>query len=415
MTMTASPSLGKEQIFSIGKDYPVVKPGDVSSDEPVKNVVYMIGDGMGFSHIFTAWVANKGKLNLDGFPVAGMARTWCADKVITDSAAAGTALACGSKTKKGMVGLSPSGERLDSLIVHAADMGKSTGMVVTCDVTDATPASFFAHVPKRTMAWDIASFLPASRIDFLVAGGLSKLQKRPDGRDILGEMKKEGYSIALDRAELEASTGGRLCAILAPGHLAHPGERGDVMSKAVKKGLDVLARNKKGFFMVVEGSKIDKAAHKNDLGLMMEEIFDFDRTIGVVLQWASSHPGTLVVVTADHNTGGLTLLGGDKEKGEVICHFSSGEHNEAAAPVFAFGAGAEKFTGIYENTDIQKKILEAMKHDSARKESRKKACHQKHLGEVGLEKQAVPLAQITGFFTALYFRVDLFVEYCTIL
>lgn len=386
-------SKGAEQHLTVEQDYPIIDSVVAVKGVPVKNVIYMIGDGMGFPHVSTAWVANKGKLNMDRFPVTGMARTWCSNKLITDSAAAGTALATGSKTTYGTVGMSPEGKNLNSLLVHAQGQGKATGVIVTCDLTDATPAAFFSHVPKRAMAIDIAGFLPESRIDFFVAGGMSKLKKRPDGRDILDEMRQKGYEVSINRDQLKETRGNKVCAILADKNLPSPRERGNVLEKAVEKGMDVLSRNENGFFLMVEGSKIDKAAHKGDLAVMIDEIFDFDRAVGKALQWAESHPGTLVVVTADHNTGGLTLLGGDKKTGKVVCDFSTTSHNGVSVPVFAFGAGADSFTGIYENIEIPKKILAAMKNGSAKGLGEvvkgREACHQMENGGVGLEKKGI--------------------------
>lgn len=127
------------------------------------------------------------------------------------------------------------------------------------------------------------------------------------------------------------------------------------------KALDTLSRNPNGFFLMIEGSNIDKAAHSNNLEEMMEELLDFDRTAGAVLDWASKHPGTLVVITADHNTGAFALTGGSREQGEITGRFGSGSHDGVAVPVYAFGAGSGDFTGIYENTDIFNKIMNALK------------------------------------------------------
>ncbi|WP_418674225.1 alkaline phosphatase, partial [Akkermansia sp.] len=134
-----------------------------------------------------------------------------------------------------------------------------------------------------------------------------------------------------------------------------------VLRQATLKALETLSRNPRGFFLMVEGSNIDKAAHHGKLAEMMEEIFDFDRTAGAVLEWAARHPGTLVVITADHNTGAFSLSGGNLEKGEITALFSSGNHDGVAVPVYAFGSGSGAFTGIYENTDIFRKIMAAMK------------------------------------------------------
>ncbi|WPX40775.1 alkaline phosphatase [Akkermansia sp. N21116] len=353
-----------EQVYTFEKDYPVKAVAAVPSDVPVKNVIFMIGDGMGMHHVFTAWAANKGKLNLEHCTVTGLAKTWCTDKLITDSAASGTALASGSKTTYGTVGMTPDGKKLDSLVDDAAGMGKSTGVVVTCDLTDATPAAFCANAPNRSQAWDIAACFPTSKADFIFGGGSAKFEGRPDGRNLFAEMKKAGYTIARNWEETDAVKEGRVFAVVDKGNLAKPSERGDVLEKAVMKAIDILAGNKKGFFLMVEGSKIDKEAHANNLPVMLDELYDFDRTVGKVLSWASQHPGTLVVITADHNTGGLTLIGGDKEKGEVKCKFSTGNHNEVAVPVYAYGAGSGVFTGVYENTEICNRIREALKNGS---------------------------------------------------
>lgn len=353
-----------EQVYTFEKDYPVKAVAAVPSDVPVKNVIFMIGDGMGMHHVFTAWAANKGKLNLEHCTVTGLAKTWCTDKLITDSAASGTALASGCKTTYGTISMTPDGKKLDSLVDDAAGMGKSTGVVVTCDLTDATPAAFCANAPNRSQAWDIAACFPTSKADFIFGGGSAKFEGRPDGRDLFAEMKKAGYTIARNWEETDAVKEGRVFAVVDKGNLAKPSERGDVLEKAVMKAIDILAGNKKGFFLMVEGSKIDKEAHANNLPVMLDELYDFDRTVGKVLFWASQHPGTLVVITADHNTGGLTLIGGDKEKGEVKCKFSTGNHNEVAVPVYAYGAGSGVFTGVYENTEICNRIREALKNGS---------------------------------------------------
>lgn len=350
-----------EQVYTLEKDYPVQKVEATPTDVPVKNVVFMIGDGMGMSHVFTAWAANKGKLNLENCPVTGLAKTWCSNKLVTDSAAAGTALATGHKTTYGTVGMTPDGKKLDSLVDDAAGMGKSTGVVVTCDLTDATPASFCANAPHRSKAWDIAACFPESGADFIFGGGSAKFENRPDGRDLFAEMKKAGYAVARSWEETDAVKSGKVFSAVDKGNLAKPSDRGNVLEKATMKAIDLLSGNDKGFFLMVEGSKIDKEAHANNLPVMLDEVFDFDRTVGKVLDWASRHPGTLVVITADHNTGGLTMIGGDKEKGEVTCKFSTGNHNETVVPVYAYGAGSGAFTGVYENTDISNRIRDALK------------------------------------------------------
>ena len=131
-----------------------------------------------------------------------------------------------------------------------------------------------------------------------------------------------------------------------------PDERGDLLARASMKGIELMNRNKKGFFMMIEGSQLDDYGHFNQLDMLMKETLDFDQTIGRVMKWAAEDGETLVVVTADHETGGLTLVNGDKNEGRVECCFSTRDHSGAMVPVYAFGPGAEHFTGIYETTDV---------------------------------------------------------------
>lgn len=366
-------SAAEPQHFVQEHPYPVTQIREPDRQAPVTRVILMIGDGMGIHHLTAAWAANRGHLFLENCPVTGIAKTWCADKLVTDSAAAGTAMATGTKTLYHRVAVCPRGKKLDSLIDKAADLGKATGVIVTCELNDATPAAFCANNEKRSDSYGIIGDYPRSRADFIFGGGATYFTQRPDGRDIFREMSAQGYRIARSWEEAAALPPGKTLAVVAPGNLPPPARRGDVLRKATLKALDTLSRNPRGFFLMVEGSNIDKEAHHGKLAEMMEEIFDFDRTAGAVLDWASRHPGTLVVITADHNTGAFALTGGHLEKGEITAQFGSGSHDGVAVPVYAFGAGSGAFTGIYENTDIFHKILEALNKGAAASAPVKKA------------------------------------------
>ena len=345
-----APSLlpaAENQRFTLERPYPVAEIPEPDRSLPVTNVILMIGDGMGIHHLSAAWAANRGRLFIENCPVTGISKTWCADKLVTDSAAAGTAMATGTKTLYHRVAVCPKGNRLDSLVDKAADMGKSTGVIATCELNDATPASFCANNEKRSDAYGIIGDYPRSRADFIFGGG--------------GKYFTQGYRVARTWEEAGALPPGKTLAVTAPGNLPPPSKRGDVFRQAALKALDTLSRNPDGFFLMIEGSNIDKAAHSNNLEEMMEELLDFDRTAGAVLDWASKHPGTLVVITADHNTGAFALTGGSREKGEITARFGSGSHDGVAVPVYAFGAGSGAFTGIYENTAIFSKIMDAFK------------------------------------------------------
>ena len=319
----------------------------------VRNVIIMIGDGMGLEQVSCAWVLNHGKLNLDNFPFTGISRTYCTDALITDSGAGGTALAVGRKTAEGHVGTAADSTDVPSVLVKAQELGKKTGVVVTCHFADATPCDFCCHNEYRYNQDDLIADYVVSGVDYLSGGGLDYFTvNRKDGRDITKEMAAAGYTVALTEAELMAAEL-PVIGILAPDNLPVAMERGDLYRHTVARGLDLLSRESgdKGFVMMLEGSCIDDWLHGNDIGKAMEELLDFDRTIGDVLQWAAADGHTLVVVTADHNTGALTLQDGDLEQGSIGVAFGNESHNGIAVPVYAWGPGSDAFTGIKENAE----------------------------------------------------------------
>ena len=322
----------------------------------VKNVVLMIGDGMSLMHVYSAWTANRGKLYLDNSQAVGLSKTYCADKLITDSGAGGTAIATGQKTKYHYVGVDPQGNELPSLITLSKQKGMSAGIAVTCRLWDATPADFCCHNVDRDDEYDLVADYVECGADYVVGGGAEKFENRPDGRNIFQELEAKGYQVARSWEEAQALKNGKIFAVTDKRDTPVPAERGDRLAQSALKGMDIMDKNKKGFFMMIEGSQLDDYGHFNDLDLLMQETHDFDRTVGAVFEWAAKDGETLVVVTADHETGGLTLVDGDLQKGEIKCKFSTGSHSGVMVPVYAFGPGAEHFTGLYENTAIFDKI-----------------------------------------------------------
>ena len=317
----------------------------------VKNVIIMIGDGMGLEQVSCAWVLNHGKLNLDSFPYIGLSRTYCTNELITDSGAGGTALAIGQKTAYSCVGVAADSTDVPSVLVKAHELGKKTGVAVTCHFADATPCDFCCHNEYRYNQEDLIADYVECGVDYLAGGGLDWFTvNRTDGRDITKEMAAAGYTVALTEDELMAADI-PVIGILAPDNLPIAMERGDLYRHTVTRGLDILSRESgdKGFVMMLEGSCIDDWLHGNDIEKGMEELLDFDRTIGDVLEWAAKDGHTLVVVTADHNTGALTLQDGNLEEGLIGVAFGSDSHNGIAVPVYAWGPGSDKFTGIKEN------------------------------------------------------------------
>lgn len=346
----------KEQTYVMEQPYAVTKITPPQGKK-VKNVILMIGDGMSLMHVYSAWTANRGKLFLtDNCQAVGLSKTYCANRLITDSGAGGTAMATGQKTNYHSVGVDTLGHPLPSLIDLAAAKGKSTGIAVTCRLWDATPADFCCHNADREQEEAIVGDYVKSPVDYVFGGGAKLFKNRTDGRDIFQELRDKGYQTPATWEELAKIESGKVFAVPYEVDTPVPAERGDLLARASLKGLDLLNQNENGFFMMVEGSQLDDYGHFNDLSMLMQETHDLDRTIGALFEWAARDGETLVVVTADHETGGLTLVGGDLKEGKIVCKFSTGDHSGVMVPVYAFGPGAEEFTGVYENTAIFDKI-----------------------------------------------------------
>lgn len=345
----------KVQTYVMENPYPVEKIVPPTGTK-VKNVILMIGDGMSLMHVYSAWTANRGKLYLENCEVTGLSKTYCANKLVTDSGAGGTAMAIGQKTNYHSVGVDVNGNPQPSLIKLAKQKGMSAGVAVTCRLWDATPADFCCHNTDRDNEDEIIADYVNCEADYVVGGGAKKFENRKDGRNIFKELEQKGYQVARSWEECKNLKSGKIFAVTDSVDTPLPAERGDRLAQSSLKGIELLNQNPNGFFMMIEGSQLDDYGHFNDLDLLMQETHDFDRTVGKILEWAAKDGETLVVVTADHETGGLTLIDGDKDKGEIKCKFSTTGHSGVMVPVYAFGPGAELFTGIYENTDIFHKI-----------------------------------------------------------
>ena len=351
--------------FAEDDKYTMLEPYEtVTVQEPtgkkVKNIIFMIGDGMGYEQISAAWVCNGGKLNLDNMSKIGIQRTYSANKLVTDSAAAGTALATGHKTNNGMVAMTPDTVAVKSLAEEAMEKGKRAGLAVTCRVNDANPAVFLSHSETRKNQEDIVEQMAGSGVYFLSGGGYKFWRDREDGKDITEVVKAKGYSYVETKEDLMAVEEGPVVALMDSYELQPALDRGDILPASVTKALELLD-NKKGFFLMIEGSMIDDGGHDNKAGHTMEEVFDFDRTLGIVLEWARKDGETLVVVTGDHATGGMTLLGGSIEDKRIRVNYSTTGHNGIFLPVFAWGPHSEDFVGVYENTELSDRIRALIK------------------------------------------------------
>lgn len=347
----ANDQFSEDDTYMVVTPYQTVKVSQPPLDAKIKNVIFMIGDGMGFEQVSCGWVLNGGHLNIDNCLYTGVSRTYAANALITDSCAGGTALATGQKTNYGYIAVDPDQNPLESVLKHAQNLGMKTGVAVTCRINDATPADFVCHSSDRHEEAEIAAQYVDSGVDFIAGGGLEFWQNREDGRDLVMEMKKKGYTFVNDSESLARVRKGRVLGLFAPLEMEPALDRGPILEECTEKALEVLD-NRKGFFLMIEGSCIDDWAHKQKVGYMAEELFDFDRAVGRVLEWAAKDGHTLVVITADHATGGLTMIQGSLEDRSVKVHFSTKGHNGIFVPVFAFGPGADKFVGVHENAEI---------------------------------------------------------------
>ena len=317
----------------------------------VKNIIIFIGDGMGVPHLYAGMTVNGTPFSLEKFPYSGLSKTYSADNYITDSGAGGTAIACGVKTNNGMIGVTPDNKTVSSITEIAHRNGLAAGVVSTSAVTHATPASFVAHNSGRGNYEDIAADFLDGEIDVFIGGGEDHFRSRKDGKDLALGLKEQGFDVVYNIEDLKRSQSSKIAGLLAKEHmpLASNGRQG-VLREMTMKAIETLARNKNGFVLMVEGSMIDWGAHENNPDYVIREMIDLDQAIGAAYDFAASDGKTLVVVTADHETGGMVLAGGSMQDRTVDIKFAGKDHTAVMVPIFSYGPGAEKFSGIHENT-----------------------------------------------------------------
>ena len=373
---------------------------NVTEKPQVKNIIYLIGDGMGFGAVSSLLLSEDSVTGFEQAPVIGLSETCSANNYVTDSPAGGTALACGVRTKNGYLGVDPEGKPLTSILRKAQAMGKRSGIVVNTVLTEATPAAFYAGVTSRSMSFDIAKQFTESGVDVAIGAGLEPFIKRPDSLDLTATLINKGYDVHLDWKTVLGTTSRKFVGILPMGDVHRRNESGNTtagaadgaevclaaklaasseengdttrlseptvyLEKATAKALEVLSNdNRQGFFLMIESAIIDGYGHNNDSEGMIEEMKEFDNTLRQLVAYVNKHPETLLVVTADHETGGTGVSYKSYEVGSttpVQLSFSTKGHTGTVVPVFAYGAGAEAFAGIMKNTDLPKKMEELMK------------------------------------------------------
>ena len=332
-------------------------------------------------------------------PVIGLSETCSANNYVTDSAAGGTALATGTRTNNGYAGADPDGNQLTSVLRKAQTLGKKTGIVVNTTLTEATPAAFYAGVTSRKFVYDIAKQFTESEVDLAIGGGLDHFVGRPDSLDLTATLIEKGYDVYLNwetvlntdsdkfvgilplydlhrreenNGTASAAEGQEVClaaqlaALNEDATATHLSEPTVYLEKATKKALDVLTRtsDKNGFFLMIESAIIDGYGHNNDSDGMIVEMKEFGCTLKQMIEYVNNHPETLLVVTADHETGGTGVSYNGHtpgNEGPLKLRFSTSGHTGTVVPIFAYGAGAENFAGVMKNIDIPKKIEALMR------------------------------------------------------
>lgn len=320
-----------------------------------KNVILVIGDGTGINQISALQYYKDGKIHYEDFPVIGLSKT-SSTSLITDSAAAATAMACGEKTYNKAIGVNAQGQDLVNLTEFMSQKGGSSGLIATSSITHATPASFYAHHTNRNDHEIIASFLPNAPIDFFAGAGLKYFRERKDQVNLLDTFAQKGFTIVTSslKAYPEAK---KLGYLLADKDMPTMIEgRGTFLEDASNLAINHLSSNEQGFLLMVEGSQVDWGGHDNDFDYMISELIDLDNTLGRLMAYAQKDQNTLIVVTGDHATGGLALSADQGDYNTIKPTFSSTGHNADWIPVFAYGPGAELFSGVYENNMIFHKI-----------------------------------------------------------
>lgn len=356
------------------------------SDKP-KNVIIMIGDGMGIPQITSGIYSSNKTLNFFRFKNIGLVTNHSYNKIVTDSAASATAIATGSKTYNKAISVDNEKKPLKTIMEIAKENGYNIGVVVTCSLTDATPAAFMAHEESRENQYEIARDILDLKPDLILGGGLKYFKNRPDNMDLIQEFSNNNYKVFYDWKELLninlTDFNYKILGLFADSglspvvktnsnkesyyhdYLKEVTNFDDVRSPEylfmmTRKAIEYLESKNKPYILLIEGSQIDWGGHNMDSKYIINEVIDFDRAIGEAIDHAEKNHNTLLLVTADHETGGLNITGGDIKNQQPSFEFETkfihSKHTSTMVPIFSYGPGAEDFMGIMDNTDIFRKI-----------------------------------------------------------
>lgn len=360
-------------VFGFGSD--ALKSGTSSG---TNSIILFIGDGMGDAHRLAAkWAAvgKTGILSMDDMPTKGWAKTGSANNPVTDSAAAATAMASGVKTNNGVIGMDADLNLVTTILERAKRRGKMVGLVTTTQISHATPAAFAAHIADRNLMTDIAEQVMDAEVDVLLGGGedeflptteigcFPEAGERRDGRNLINEALSAGYTFVCDPTAFSAvdtlSTV-RLLGLFADEGMTRPFS--PTLAEMTKKTIAILSKSNEGFFLMVEGGQIDWAGHSKDAENVISDTVDLDNSVRVALDYAAVNNDTLVIVTADHETGGMSVSlsssGAPDEDGpfampdgtKFYVNWSTTGHTSSDVPVTSMGPSSDMLTGIHENT-----------------------------------------------------------------
>ena len=319
---------------------------------------------MGLTQISAGMYSNSNSLNLERIRSIGLHKCYSSDALITDSAAGATAFACGQKTYNGAIGVDPDTNAIETILEEAEAKGLKTGLVATSTIDHATPASFIAHNRARGNYEEIALDFLKTDTEIFIGGGQKSFDRREmDDRNLSDELRAKGYTVVsyVDKEidEIDMTGVEKLMYYTADGSPLPVSQGRDYLKPASKLAINHLDKsNEDGFFLMIEGSQIDWGGHANDANWIITEMLEFDKTIGSVLDFAEQDGSTLVIITADHETGGFAIQK-ESKMDSLVTAFTSDYHTGDLIPVFAYGPGAEMFQGIYENTAIYHKMREA--------------------------------------------------------
>ena len=333
-------------------------------EDHAKNVILLIGDGMGLGQISAGMYANGNYISFEKFPVVGLHKCHAADNLVTDSAAGATAFACGKKTYNGAIAVDIKQRPIKTILEEAEDKGLATGLVANCSITHATPASFATHDVYRRNYEQIAADYMDIEVDFMVGGGKKYFDQRTmDDRNLIEELSQKGYQVSsyFDKEikKVKPDVSKNFMYFTANEEPLPAFQGREYLQQATEKAIKFLdKKSDQGFFLMVEGSQIDWGGHSNNSEYIITEVIEFQWVAEQVLKWAKKDKETLVIVTADHETGGYAIQEGSSMD-SLSCAFTSTYHTATMIPVFAFGPGADQFSGIYENTEIYHKMRKA--------------------------------------------------------